>query len=575
MEAIRKLASALMVAIVILQLHGDPYAEFRKEPGNRGAGNNSFTKEPNSKGSDLICNPDIIARFYGKAGKYLTPQWGSTDKISQMLSVIRHSSDDGLNPEDYHLSDIEKLVEKIVTEGTSVEGDADRFEQLLTDAFFLLSAHLSAGKTDPETTGNQWDVSRRQTGMEGDRFLDSLLNKTGNIAEALRNMAPGNPDYLNLKKALARYRRIEADGGWGSFNPGISKLEPGMRSPDVKLLRKRLDIPHGSIKYALGDSDLFDRNLYEQVIKFQQQNGLEPDGIVGKSTIEALNITVGRRIEEIEANLERWRWTKEDLGKRYILVNLADCSLKVIENDSVAFRSKAIVGKPDKKTPVFSSVMRYIVLNPEWVIPPGILKDEIIPAMIKDSSYLARHNMKIYDREGNIVEAAAIDLAELSPADFRYTIRQEPGRNNPLGDIKFIFPNPFSVYIHDTPSKSLFQRSKRIFSHGCIRIDRAHELAQFLLRDNPEWDPGQIKKAIDSQKEKIIILPEPIPVHILYLTAQADNEGNAYFSRDIYDRDRLLISALKQTPMHDQLARDSANIPGIPAEISEGSLNKF
>jgi murein L,D-transpeptidase YcbB/YkuD len=321
-----------------------------------------------------------------------------------------------------------------------------------------------------------------------------------------------------------------------------------MNHPDISLLRKRLSVTQGKIELSPEDSNLFDQNLYDQVVLFQQRNGLDADGVVGKTTIAALNIPVRRRIESIEANLERWRWISDDLGDRYIRVNIAGFELQVIEKGKVVFQSPAIVGRLYKETPVFSSVMKYLVLNPEWAIPPGILKDEIIPDVIKNPKYLAEKNMKVLRMDGSEVDPSTIVWDSTLLKRFPYMIQQVPGRNNPLGHIKFVFPNQYNVYIHDTPSRSLFLRSNRSFSHGCIRISKAHELAGYLLKDYPEWSPDRIQKAIDEGKGRTIVLSNPVPVHILYLTVWTDDQGTAYFSKDIYNRDQRLIAALKKTP---------------------------
>jgi murein L,D-transpeptidase YcbB/YkuD len=300
-----------------------------------------------------------------------------------------------------------------------------------------------------------------------------------------------------------------------------------------------------SIEFNSEDENLFDQALYDQLIIFQQRNGLEADGVVGKATAEALNIPVRDRIETIEANLERWRWISDDLGDRYIMVNAADFELRAIVKNEQEFQTRAIVGSSKRQTPVFSSIMKYMVVNPEWVVPPKILKLDVIPDIIKDSTYLVKKNMKILRMDGSEVEPSSIDWKSVSENRFPYMIRQEPGQGNPLGKIKFMFANEYDVYIHDTPSRSLFTRNIRSFSSGCVRIDNAQELANYLLKDDPDWTPERLQEAIDKGQKRIIVLKKPVPVHILYLTAWADDKGTAYFGKDIYDRDRQLITALK------------------------------
>jgi murein L,D-transpeptidase YcbB/YkuD len=321
-----------------------------------------------------------------------------------------------------------------------------------------------------------------------------------------------------------------------------------MRHPDIALLRKRLAIAQGFIEFNPGDENLFDQPLHDQVVLFQLRNGLNADGVAGKATIEALNISVKDRIATVEANLEHWRWLSDDLGKRYIKVNIANFELQVIENDKQVFYSMAIVGRLYRETPVFSSIIKYLVLDPYWTIPPTILNEDIIPAVIKNPAYLAINNMKVLRNDGIEVDPLTIDWDSVLTTGFPYSIREEPGPVNPLGRIKFMFPNQYNVYIHDSPARNLYLQTDRSFSSGCIRISKPLELAEYLLKDNPEWVPEQIKNVIDQGMERTVILEKPIQVHIVYLTAWADDDGIVYFRKDVYNRDQQLITALKQAP---------------------------
>jgi murein L,D-transpeptidase YcbB/YkuD len=542
---ITNLASGMVIAMTIAVFTSSTSGRISGESYNNTVAGDSPDEAPPAPGGGTVFNRDIITSFYDKGGYLLSPKWNNRDKIEQMITAIYNASADGLIPDDYHLSAIEKLIEKIVLSKEPEVEDIDRMELLLSNAFLHLSSDLAAGKIDPGTIDPQWKASRRSLRPDWNSFIDSTLN-TNNIAEVLQNLAPVNRDYMNLKKALAEYRKIEATGGWGSFSTSLPKLEKGMRHPDISSLRKRLAITQGYTEFNSEDEDLFDQTLRDQVIVFQQRNGLEADGVVGKATIEALNIPVEERIKTIEANLERWRWISDDLGDSYLRVNAADFELRAMEDGEQAFQTRAIVGTSKRQTPVFSAIMKYMVLNPEWVVPPKILKLDVIPDIIKDSAYLVKKNMKILRMDGSEVEPTSIDWKSLSENRFPYMIRQESGQGNPLGKIKFIFPNEYDVYIHDTPSRSLFTRNIRSFSSGCVRIDNAQELGKYLLKDDPDWTPERLQEAIDKGLKRTIVLKKPVPVHILYLTAWADDKGTAYFGKDIYNRDRQLISALKQ-----------------------------
>ncbi len=497
--------------------------------------------------AEVIYKPDIITKLYEKGKGLFSDKWNNRDKISQMISAIRDATKDGLNPDDYHLQEIEWLAEKISYSDKIDVDDIGRLESILSDAFMQLALNLSAGKTDPEAVDPQWKASRRKTREDWGVFIDSTLNSNKNIIETLRNFAPGYTDYVNLKKALVKYLKLEENGGWPIFSTDIPKLGKGIRHPDISLLRKRLAATQGDINCNSEDTNLFDQNLFDQVVLFQQRNGLEADGVVGKATIAALNTSVRERIEAIEANLERWRWISDDLGKCYIRVNVANFELQVLDNGKIVFQSPAIVGGLYKETPIFSSAMKYLVINPDWSIPDQILKAEIIPDIIQNPKYLTEKNMKVLRMDGSEVDPSTIVWDSSLLNNFPYMIRQDPGKNNPLGHIKFVFPNQYSVYIHDTPSRSLFLRNNRTFSHGCIRISKAHELAEYLLKDNPEWSPARLQKVIDHGDRATIVFKVPVPVHILYLTVWADEEGTPYFCKDIYNRDKPLISTMKKS----------------------------
>jgi murein L,D-transpeptidase YcbB/YkuD len=444
------MVSGLLIAVVIPVFNGGTSGRTAKELSyNPGTIPDSLIEGSSAPEREHIFNPDMITLLNEKAGDLLSPRWAHGDKIARMITAIQNVQADGLNPDDYHLPDIEKLTERIILSDEPAVEDIGRLGMMLSDAFLLLSSHLAAGKTDPAIIDPEWKALRRNLRQNWQSFIDSTLN-TNNIVETLQNLTPGYRDYINLKKALEKYRQIEAEGGWGYFNTSFPKLEKGIMHSDVSMLRKRLAITQGYIEFNPEDEYLFDQALHDQVIIFQQRNGLESDGVVGKLTIEALNIPVKDRIETIEANLERWRWIGDDLGNRYIRVNAADFELRVMENDTVAFQTPAIVGSFKRQTPVFSAVMKYMVLNPDWAVPENILKLDIIPEVIKDSTYLARKNMKILRMDGTEVNPYSIDWKRASENSFPYMIKQDPGQDNPRGGLNSSSPTrmTFTFMIH-------------------------------------------------------------------------------------------------------------------------------
>ena len=545
---IRYLFSGVMVTTIASLLNGCGQWAYNEElPEKLIIINEIIQEEPPVVDVAVICNPDIITQLYEKSKKLLSMAWNSRENLDQMLFVLHNVYREGLNQEDYHLSAIEKLANKIILSDEAEVADIARLELLLTDSFLLLSAHLAGGKTDAGTIDPQWKASKRALTIDWGIFIDSTLQNR-HIIENLQKLTPGHREYINLKKALAGYLQIEEKGGWGRFSTILPKLEKGMRNPDIALLRNRLAITQGYIEDTIYDKNLFDQSLYEQVLLFQLRNGLTADGVVGKATIEALNIPVEDRIATIDANLERWRWLSNDLGERYIKVNIANFELQVIEKDYMVFSTEAIVGLTSRETPVFSSIMTYLVLNPDWTVPPTILNTDIIPSVIINPGYLAEKNLKILRIDGSEVDPSTIDWINIVTAGFPYRIHQEPGPANALGRVKFMFPNQYSVYIHDTPNHNLFRRSDRSLSSGCIRVNNPLALTAWLMKDNPAWTPEQIQIVIDEGKKRTVNLVTPIQVHIVYLTAWASDDGLVYFRKDIYNRDQPLMAALKQGP---------------------------
>ncbi len=504
-----------------------------------------LNKDSATIAGETIYHPDIIARLYKDNQRFVTVKWNNLENVNQLLNFIRHSNDEGLNPEDYHFSLIEELKNRIQQSPKASIKDVTQLEFLLSDAFLLMASHLAEGKTDQQTADPQWHAAKRNLNIDWPGFIDSVL-QTRKITDALNHLSPNHREYNNLKKALARYKKIERWGGWALFKTNFKKLEKGMMHPDVALLRKRLAIEQGFIKPDTDDDNLFDQTLHQQVIIFQRRNSLIGDGIIGGQSVDVLNVSVSERIATIEANLERWRWLNDNLGDAYILVNIANYSLQLVKNGKTIFTSDAIVGRPLRETPVFSSLMTYLVFNPTWTLPPTILNEDVIPEMIKNPNYLYEKQMKVLTMSGTEVDPSTINWNNAAKTGFPYMIRQIPGSTNPLGRIKFMFPNHHNIYIHDTPSRSSFSRNDRNQSSGCIRINKPFELAQLVLENNPGWTQERLQEILDDGEPKTVLLLKPIHVHVIYITAWADEKGIASFGRDVYKRDAALIKALKE-----------------------------
>ena len=424
-----------------------------------------------------------------------------------------------------------------------------RLDLLLTDAFLLYGSHLLSGRVDPETLHPRWEATRR--GADLATVLDDAL-ASRKVARALQRLAPTQDGYRRVREALIRERAVAAKGGWPVLPPDVV-LKRGDHTPAVALLRQRLraenDLREQEDGWAV-DAETFDAVLQNAVARFQKRHGLEVTGTVNAVTRAELNVSAETRVEQLRLNLERSRWLPQDLGRRHILVNIAAYELEVVEDDEVVLGMRVVVGKAFRRTPVFSDTVRYIVLNPNWHVPRTIAVEELIPKIQNDPSYLERFGMHLMTSgpEAQEVDPATIDWSTVTADSFPYRLRQEPGRLNALGRIKFMFPNRYDIYLHDTPSRGLFDQAQRDFSHGCIRIEKPVDLAVYLMKKSSRWNRETIDDALDEGTERSLYLPRPIPIHLLYWTAWADEDGTIQFRSDIHGLDQPLANAL-----HDAL----------------------
>jgi murein L,D-transpeptidase YcbB/YkuD len=348
----------------------------------------------------------------------------------------------------------------------------------------------------------------------------------------MERLQPQQVEYRELQKTLGRYRAIAAKGGWPSI-PAGTRLKPNQSSSVVPTLRQRLAI-EGDLdaSHEKDPSPIYDSRVVEAMKRFEERHRLEPDGIVDPTAVAVLNVPVEQRIRTIELNLERWRWLPDPMPDRHFIVNVPDFRLEAIEQGKAVMDMRVVVGEPDNKTPIFADEMTHVVFSPYWNVPPGIAKDETIPRAARDPGFLARNNMEVVDKSGAVVDSRSVDWADASGL----RIRQRPGSGNALGGVKFIFPNTFDVYLHDTNATALFDRIERGFSHGCVRVEEPNKLAAYVLRDQPDWTPEAIAAAMTSGEEKHVKLKSPIAVFILYKTAWV-HDGGVRFLKDLYGHD--------------------------------------
>lgn len=485
-----------------------------------------------------------LAAIYTKTS--LQPLWVTTDgpgeKAATLLSVLKNSERDGLIPEQYHVNRITSLWN-----GTTSEELID-LDTLLTFAFITYAHDAQEGRTDSQKNNPDTLVKDEDTSAFYELTLIHTALSSPDFNQFMDSLLPPHNYYRNLRAALPRYQNLAAAGGWPPVAAGKS-IHPGKQDSRIPTIRERLQI-EGFLPSTPTDTLIYyDTMLVQAVIQFQLRHGLTDDGVIGKSTIAAMNIPAEQKVRQIIINLERWRREAHDPGKKYVLVNIADFTLNAIENDMVILEMPIIVGTQRHETPEFSDLIQYMDLNPYWNIPISIARNELLADLRKNPHYLDKEHIRLFsDRtsEAREINPLSIDWNQVSPNKMgQFAFRQDPGKWNALGAIKFVFPNHFNVYMHDTPAQSLFKRSDRAFSHGCIRLAHPLKLAEFLLGGSERgWSSEQLNELIGTGERTIVPLPTPIPVHIIYRTVTSDQDGAISFHPDIYNRDQQLEEML-------------------------------
>ena len=491
-------------------------------------------------GEAKIASTTMLALLYEK--NQFNPFWTNSDKINALIKSIREIKADGLEPEDYHYSEIRGLQAFFEHNDPANNLNKADLDMLLTDALILLKYHLVFGKLDPEQLNPIWDFHPEIDNQDPIVAVKELL-ASKDLFTSINKLKPQRSIYAKLKSALAHYLSIFAAGGWQSIFFEVS-LKKGMHDDRVISLRQRL-AASGDLSTSNINDDHFDAHLEKAIFQFQKQHSLTPDGVVGRKTIAALNVPVTKRINQIRANLERARWSLHALKDRFVLVDIAGSEIFFYDRDNIIWKSRVQVGQPFGMTPVFRNNIRYLEFNPTWTIPPTILNETILPEIKKDPQYLAKHQINIFDQRERKLDPDSLDWNQYPEKRFPHILRQAPGPNNVLGLVKFMFPNAYMVYLNDTPAKNLFSTNNRTFSLGCIQVEKPFELAQLLLNDSNQRHQNEFKKIIASQKTQIVHLKDPVPILLLYWTVDVDNSGIVYFKEDIYNRDKAVIKGLK------------------------------
>lgn len=393
-------------------------------------------------------------------------------------------------------------------------------ELMLTAQYFVFSKLAFQGMSESTSKGVNWFLPRKKISYND--YLDTLLKQTGKGSSTLSE--PVYRQYDLLKNYLAKYRVLDTKEKWTTIPPAKG-IKPGDSSVVIPLIRARL--------FKLGDfkgdtlNNVFDDALQQAINQFQLRHGLTVDGLPGPGTLAEMNVPLKKRIRQIIVNMERCRWLPISLNSDYLAVNIPEFKLHVYHADSLLWSCNVVVGQKVHQTVIFYGQMQYVVFSPYWNVPESIVRNEVLPEMRKNSNYISKHNMIITGRENGLP-----------------VVKQKPGPENSLGLVKFLFPNSYSIYLHDTPSRSLFGESSRAFSHGCIRVGEPARLAAFLLKYDTTWTAGKINKAMHLGKEQTITLKQKVPVFIAYFTAFTDRDNKLNFRQDIYERDEQLASMI-------------------------------
>lgn len=480
-----------------------------------------------------------IHEFYAR--RSFRPAWTSVSSAQQLRKALEDSVYDGLDPADYHAGVIGKLAAQ-VSQTTATHTLRAQYDVLLTEALLRLAYHLSFGKVDPQTFDAQWNYGRTLATQNIAQKVEHAL-AAEDIYQRVEALKPTHPLYVKLKQELLRYRAAAAAPDLTPFPPGPT-LKPGVSDARVPLLRKRLMASGDLDASSSVDSLEYDPALDAAVRSFQQRMGLESDGVLGPGSIAELNVSAADRIRQVRVNLDRGRVLLQDLPDEFVVVNIAGFTIYFVRGGKIVWHARVQVGKPYRRTPIFRSEIDYLVLNPTWTVPPGILANDILPAARRDPSSITSKGLKVLDANGQELQPEAIDWSRFKGGNIPYTLRQDPGPKNALGRVKLMFSNPYAVYLHDTPSQSLFDRAERSFSSGCVRVERVLELTELVLNDAQRWNQQSIAHELERGATTNVTLAKKMPVLLTYWTAWVDPQGRINFRHDIYGQDAKWAQAL-------------------------------
>lgn len=500
------------------------------------------TGEAISSFNQPIQAKSMVSEFY-RLREY-KPAWGDRQFSGHVLKALAESINEGLQPEDYHYSQLLALYNS----SNSIEGGIDEqqaeFELLMTDGILLYALHLINGKVDPENLEDSWNYKKRELLPANIIAQLEIFVERGTVVTQLNNLKPNLGIYKKMRDGLAFYRQVQNDHPFVAIKE-TPLLKPGDQSSALPELRNRLF----EMRFieAKDSSTIYDDDLVNTIKAFQLDHALDADGVVGKQTWQALNMTWQERIDKLRINLERTRWVYENVTDDFVLVNIAGFTLYLFEDRELVWKTEVMTGSVKNETPLFMSRFSYMEFNPTWTVPRSILQKSMINKMKANPQYLEEHDFVLYDREGKAVNTEALDWGKLNINNFPYTVVQQPSDHNSMGRVKFIFPNSHAIYLHDTPAKALFSRSARAFSHGCVRVKNPMQLARLLLNDPQKWSDEAIAELVASKKRTRITVERPTEVMLMYWTTEPSIDGRIKFNPDIYNRDPGVLLALNDS----------------------------
>ncbi len=517
--------------------------------------------------SQYIHTQPILKKYYQERGfnaVWFKDNYKLKREAKDLLKVLSKVEQEGLNSQDYHFELISEKIDQArkFRKKDNYEELAE-LELLLSDAFLSLGFHLlygkvgfRHGKSDSIEFKPRWYAPMSENGLTS--LMENAVSSE-QVREQLYRLLPKNKAYKKLRKKLAEYKELAQEVNWPQIPrlPRRKKLTLGDKDERILLIKQRLDLLPSISKETWPEQVyIFDEELDAALRKFQDQHGLLVDGVVGWRTLKVLNQTIAQKIELIKINLDRQRSMAGFFEEpRNIIVNIANFNLEVKENHKKVMDMRVIVGMKKRMSPMLSSEIDHLIFSPKWFVPDTILIEDKLPLVQEDPAYFKKHGMKVYEKgterskEAEPIDPETIDWSAIDfddPEEVPFRVVQNPGAYNALGRVKFMFPNRHAVYLHDTPSKRLFNNSYRAFSSGCIRIQKPIEMAKYLLKDKNGWDKKKIKRAMNRGREQIVTLSKPMPLHIIYMTSWVDENNQLQFRNDIYGLDAAYKKAFNQ-----------------------------